>query len=127
MTLVQDNYQRIPYNKVIYDEHPEPEPQAANEEEGFSETFYQRLDEWREREPIQRPEPGEFAPRVIKAKCQVNLREDFAQNGLQVIVKLANIELTPEKPEYDGGSWHIEGQLVIFFFVGMAGPHTNLS
>ncbi|KAJ4380321.1 hypothetical protein N0V86_004632 [Didymella sp. IMI 355093] len=30
---------------------------------------------------------------------------------LQVIVKLANIHLTPEKPEYKGGSWHIEGQL----------------
>ncbi|PHH66824.1 hypothetical protein CDD81_5956 [Ophiocordyceps australis] len=30
---------------------------------------------------------------------------------IQVIVKLANIHLTPEKPRYEGGSWHIEGQL----------------
>lgn len=30
---------------------------------------------------------------------------------VQVIVKLANIHLTPESPSYDGGSWHIEGQL----------------
>lgn len=29
-----------------------------------------------------------------------------------MIVKLANIELTPENPEHNGGSWHIEGQLV---------------
>ena len=29
----------------------------------------------------------------------------------QVIVKLASIELTPEKPKYDGGSWHLEGML----------------
>ena len=36
---------------------------------------------------------------------------DFGEQGLQVIVKLANIELTPEKPTYDGGSWHVEGQL----------------
>ena len=28
---------------------------------------------------------------------------------LQVIVKLANIILTPEKPEYPGGKWHAEG------------------
>ncbi|KAG0350000.1 hypothetical protein BG005_010481 [Podila minutissima] len=28
---------------------------------------------------------------------------------LQVIVKLANIELTPENPRYTGGSWHVEG------------------
>ncbi|KAM0545172.1 hypothetical protein ACHAPJ_011439 [Fusarium lateritium] len=30
---------------------------------------------------------------------------------VQVIVKLANIHLTPENPTYDGGSWHVEGQL----------------
>ncbi|KAH8919819.1 hypothetical protein BT69DRAFT_1299897 [Atractiella rhizophila] len=28
---------------------------------------------------------------------------------LKVIVKLANILLTPEKPTYDGGKWHVEG------------------
>ncbi|EPS95159.1 hypothetical protein FOMPIDRAFT_1132922 [Fomitopsis schrenkii] len=28
---------------------------------------------------------------------------------LQLIVKLANIVLTPEKPEYPGGKWHVEG------------------
>ena len=28
---------------------------------------------------------------------------------LQVITKLASIELTPEKPHYDGGAWHVEG------------------
>jgi hypothetical protein len=26
-----------------------------------------------------------------------------------VIVKLANIVLTPEKPDYNGGAWHVEG------------------
>lgn len=30
---------------------------------------------------------------------------------IQVIVKLANIHLTPSKPTYAGGSWHVEGQL----------------
>ncbi|KAF2208895.1 hypothetical protein CERZMDRAFT_114238 [Cercospora zeae-maydis SCOH1-5] len=40
-----------------------------------------------------------------------DLRKGFADQGLQVIVKLANIHLTPEKPEYGGGSWHIEGQI----------------
>ena len=28
---------------------------------------------------------------------------------LQVIVRLANIVLTPERPEYPGGRWHVEG------------------
>ncbi|KXH33290.1 hypothetical protein CSIM01_03204 [Colletotrichum simmondsii] len=30
---------------------------------------------------------------------------------LEIDDLLANIHLTPEKPTYDGGSWHIEGQL----------------
>ncbi|MEU1321082.1 DUF4246 family protein [Streptomyces tibetensis] len=36
------------------------------------------------------------------------VRED---DRLQVIVKLATIHLTPDKPEYPGGSWHVEGML----------------
>lgn len=28
---------------------------------------------------------------------------------LQVIVKLASIELTPEEPKFEGGNWHLEG------------------
>ncbi|KAK9445692.1 WD40 repeat 2 [Metarhizium brunneum] len=33
------------------------------------------------------------------------------KSRIQVIVKLANIHLTPKNPTYNGGSWHIEGQL----------------
>lgn len=38
-----------------------------------------------------------------------DLRDTFGY--LKVIVKLANIELTPEKPFYAGGTWHIEGTI----------------
>ncbi|KAI1875747.1 uncharacterized protein JN550_002033 [Neoarthrinium moseri] len=41
----------------------------------------------------------------------VDLRRDFSTQGLQVIVKLSSIELTPEKTSYAGGNWHIEGML----------------
>ncbi|KAF5362188.1 hypothetical protein D9756_002171 [Leucocoprinus leucothites] len=41
----------------------------------------------------------------------VDLKRDYSDTGLQVIVKLANIHLTPEKPSYNGGTWHVEGQL----------------
>ncbi|KAJ9136822.1 Protein of unknown function DUF4246 [Pleurostoma richardsiae] len=41
----------------------------------------------------------------------VAIEDEFRARGLQVIVKLASIELTPEKPEYAGGSWHVEGML----------------
>ncbi|KAF9285145.1 hypothetical protein BGZ68_004130 [Mortierella alpina] len=31
------------------------------------------------------------------------------RSPLQIIVKLANIELTPESPIYESGAWHVEG------------------
>lgn len=46
----------------------------------------------------------EFNPPVVKTVVKLS---DFGQ--LQVIVKMANIMLTPEKPTYEGGSWHVEG------------------
>lgn len=57
------------------------------------------------------PEPGNFEePKDWSTAFK--LQERYAEKGLQVIVKMANIHLTPEKPEYPGGTWHIEGQLV---------------
>jgi len=41
----------------------------------------------------------------------VKLQQEFREQGLQIIVKLASIELTPEKAEYEGGNWHLEGML----------------
>lgn len=44
-----------------------------------------------------------------------DLRKDSGR--LQMI---ANIHLTPEKPTYDGVSWHIEGQLNEKMFLSLA-------
>lgn len=69
--------------------------------------------EW-EPEVIQ-PEPGDFHPpsdEEFRDDVIMNIARNYAVDGLQVIVKLANIELTPEKPHYAGGSWHVEGFLV---------------
>ncbi|KAI8920668.1 hypothetical protein BC831DRAFT_87138 [Entophlyctis helioformis] len=49
--------------------------------------------------------PATFSPK--RRVAPVSLRG----HNLQVIVKLANIHLTPEKPEYGGDDWHIEGAL----------------
>ncbi|OQO14742.1 hypothetical protein B0A48_00124 [Cryoendolithus antarcticus] len=38
----------------------------------------------------------------------VRLEGDFQEKGLQVIIKLAGIELTPEKPVFEGGNWHLK-------------------
>ncbi|KAK2735679.1 hypothetical protein FQN55_002041 [Onygenales sp. PD_40] len=62
------------------------------------------------------PEPVNFQDWLSEKKKsdtvqKIDLTRDYGERGLQVIVKLANIHLTPEKPKYDGGSWHVEGQL----------------
>ncbi|THA82248.1 DUF4246 domain-containing protein [Streptomyces sp. A0592] len=62
---------------------------------------------WENRRPVV-PEAPEFtAPEAPDASARVDLRG----RRLQVIVKLATIHLTPDKPEYAGGSWHVEGML----------------
>jgi len=37
------------------------------------------------------------------------LKRNLKNQTLQIIVKVASIELTPKNPVYKGGSWHIEG------------------
>ncbi|KAK6093276.1 hypothetical protein MT418_8474 [Batrachochytrium dendrobatidis] len=50
--------------------------------------------------------PEHFESKYESAK-PVSLRG----RNLQVIVKLTNIQLTPSKPKYDEGDWHIEGPI----------------
>lgn len=82
------------------------------DEELDEDLYYQRLGEWEKSGPIILPEPDEFKPVCFPPGNRINLRENFPGTKLQVIVKLANIELTPEKRAYEGGSWHLEGSLV---------------
>ncbi|KAF8521940.1 hypothetical protein BU17DRAFT_75381 [Hysterangium stoloniferum] len=110
------SYTRISYTEVEYD--PDPELWEANEgpqkeEDENADDYYERRLEWiRTIRRVVMPEPGQFTPpKTPKADPSVDLRRDFSQTGLQIIVKLANIHLTPEKCEYEGGTWHIEGQL----------------
>ena len=68
-----------------------------------------------ERSGLIQPEPTQMnydsRARLRKRTKNLSLTNDFPRKPLQVIVKLANIHLTPDSPQYDGGSWHIEGQL----------------
>ncbi|KAI9043826.1 DUF4246 domain-containing protein [Aspergillus affinis] len=114
-TLTNVEYEgkhRIPYEVVDHLEHPDPEPQEPEDEDDNEawDEYYERHGEWEDSTPIKLPEPGTFKPRQPDPKRTIDLRREFAEHGLQVIVKLANIELTPENPDYDGGSWHVEGQ-----------------
>jgi hypothetical protein len=102
-------------------------PKGPNEdeldEEELDEYDIEELDhEWMMEhgiiEPPKCPKYAGRAPKFVAGRLEgqflsadIDLRRDFAQEGLQVIVKLANIHLTPDKPSYDGGSWHVEGLL----------------
>lgn len=44
-------------------------------------------------------------------KDKGGLFRKFKASGLQAIVKMASIELTPEKPEFPAGSWHVGVQV----------------
>ncbi|KAG5639577.1 hypothetical protein H0H81_010778 [Sphagnurus paluster] len=90
-------YQRIAYKFCDYDPDPEswPETEGPQKQEDEDEdAFLERRADWYEEQ-----------------RNVVNIWKDYAETGIQVVIKLANIHLTPEKPEYEGGSWHVEGQL----------------
>lgn len=48
---------------------------------------------------------------LARDSYKVVLEDQFRKQGLQIIVKLASIELNSQKPAYPGGSWHLEGML----------------
>ncbi|EGV62988.1 hypothetical protein CANTEDRAFT_114303 [Yamadazyma tenuis ATCC 10573] len=50
-----------------------------------------------------------MVPRVHQGTDPVDGDIFNAEYHAKVIVKLANIELTPENSTYAGGSWHLEG------------------
>ncbi|MET9901213.1 DUF4246 domain-containing protein [Streptomyces sp. NPDC006446] len=62
---------------------------------------------WETRRPTVPDAPAFTPPELPDESARVDLRG----RRLQVIVKLATIHLTPDKPEYPGGSWHVEGML----------------
>ncbi|KAJ5141692.1 hypothetical protein N7476_004450 [Penicillium atrosanguineum] len=106
--------QRIPYGEDIkyVDGSEDTEPRQGEDED--EEVYWDRHEVWQAARKIELPEPNVNSfkpPNQPSFRERVDLRENFKDSGLQIIVKLANIELTTENPEYDGGSWHIEGQL----------------
>ncbi|KAL3425436.1 hypothetical protein PVAG01_02227 [Phlyctema vagabunda] len=124
-----DDYQRINYGTEVKCHYPEELRPAIAKDEGEDE-YEERVFDWEQDNVIvEQPEPepflltpdvhnclqgeGHFYSKagVKSLESLIDLRRDYQHRGLQVIVKLATIELTPEKPAYEGGSWHVEGQL----------------
>jgi hypothetical protein len=120
-----DTPARITYTTgCTYDPDPESwaeEDQIQPEEDEDEWDFMDRKREWiRQTRKVEQPEPSEqFEPSVLERE-PLSLKEKYGDLPLQVIVKLANIELTPEKPEYEGGTWHVEGKRVRFVYSPMS-------
>ena len=78
-----------------------PYPNYSSEEE-----FDEDRDAWHAKHKFNTPDArGKYDGDLKVMSDQISLKG----RTLQVIVKLANIMLTPEKPEYPGGKWHVEG------------------
>ncbi|CUM37174.1 hypothetical protein BN2537_3313 [Streptomyces venezuelae] len=95
-----------------YDSEPErPDKASYSDADAYAEAYdawETTLEDWWEtRLPVVPDAPAFTPPELPDASARVDLRG----RGLQVIVKLASIHLTPDKPEYAGGSWHVEGML----------------
>ncbi|MFI1280919.1 DUF4246 domain-containing protein [Streptomyces sp. NPDC020858] len=95
-----------------YDSEPEyPNKSSYSDDEAYAEArraWEQAQDAWWEnRRPVIPDAPAFTPPELPDASARVDLRG----RHLQVIVKLATIHLTPDKPEYQGGSWHVEGMM----------------
>jgi hypothetical protein len=107
----EDNYECDPYSR----------PKEAGEQE-IDEDEYWDLDDdhpirvkdlaWFDQtHPCEEEDPEDYVHKGPTSE-EVHMSGFFADTQqIQVIVKLANIHLTPEKPTYPGGSWHIEGQV----------------
>ncbi|KAJ7163480.1 hypothetical protein C8R43DRAFT_989779 [Mycena crocata] len=80
--------------------YPDDEPGSDDDEDEFFEKFYKSLDKVV-------PEAEEYTGQLQARFLPVLLRG----RTVQCIVKLADIHLTPDRPQYAGGSWHVEGMV----------------
>jgi hypothetical protein len=97
-------------------------PESVGEHTSAEKRDYDDLDDeeraelterWEEiREPVQVRAPAFSTTKIEYAvEPAKTLRERYKDTGLQIIVKMASIELTPDNPEFSPGGWHVEGQM----------------
>ncbi|MEU0697226.1 DUF4246 domain-containing protein [Streptomyces niveus] len=95
-----------------YDSKPEyPNRTSYSDDAAYQEAagaWETATDDWWENRSPAVPDAPVFTPPEPPGD---SARVDLRGHRLQVIVKLATIHLTPEKPDYSGGSWHVEGMM----------------
>ncbi|KAF8594238.1 hypothetical protein BDV93DRAFT_565639 [Ceratobasidium sp. AG-I] len=84
-----------------------PKPDFDDFEDEDEEEYEKARDEWDGKRIIHVPDiVHDYAPGSLEKR---EVWYGLAGKKIQVIVKLANIYLTPENSRYPGGSWHVEG------------------
>ncbi|MGW7458776.1 DUF4246 domain-containing protein [Streptomyces sp. NPDC054797] len=95
-----------------YDSEPQyPDKSSYSDADAYAEALSawdEAFEDWSENRRPVIPDAPDFTP---PPSPDASARVDLRGRGLQVIVKLATIHLTPDKPEYPGGSWHVEGMM----------------
>lgn len=100
------------------------DPVSTNEEEIYEKAFIEEAmrlrdpsddedEQWDLYEELWDTRADHMKTRVVEYQGAQKIKPfDLADfDHLKVITKLANIHLTPESPEYAGGSWHVEGTI----------------
>ncbi|OJK03596.1 hypothetical protein ASPACDRAFT_56986 [Aspergillus aculeatus ATCC 16872] len=107
--LIEDAYQNFYWIDYSGPDMSPLEPEEDTEfevdpkhEEPMIDDWSNGLRQWRASHRLPFPKIGEFEP-FPTVEIEVDMKTMFPQHALHVIVKLANIELTPEKPSYAGG------------------------
>ncbi|RSM06593.1 hypothetical protein CDV31_009022 [Fusarium ambrosium] len=91
--------------------YTQSEPNQDNEFE-YNDYSDPRIIKWAETREAVQPNPPEFSAWPYGVARIPPLRERFQDSGLQIIVKMASIELDPDKnPSFPLGGWHVEGQM----------------
>ena len=72
----------------------------------------ERFEEWLEaRRIVVLPDAEEdFEP--FEPLKPLDMRKKYGRHPVQVVLEMFNVELTPEKSEYPGGEWHVDGRWV---------------
>ncbi|KUJ09394.1 uncharacterized protein LY89DRAFT_628514 [Mollisia scopiformis] len=99
---------------AVVDLEEEAESDDSEEYDNEEDRQWRRAEKrWHKiRKPVQpQPDPFKAVDDFYVPKESVQLSKQFKDTGLQIIVKMASIELTPGKPEFPVGGWHVEGQM----------------
>ncbi|KAJ2928107.1 hypothetical protein H1R20_g9003, partial [Candolleomyces eurysporus] len=113
-------FQRIRYSRVQYTPDfqciPRSDFPPMFPGEGENDYHWRKIAWWEDNRTLVIPEPDlpfDYERYELSNSDTFSLKEVYAKRGrpLQIIVKIENIELTPEKPAYGGRMWHVEGKL----------------